>query len=272
MTIGSLDATAPVPSTQTAQLGQTVERLAGSLWYNLMTEMTRTGGDAGALGPGGETYQTMFLWEIAQKDFGKYDAQIEQAALRQIGGQGTTPVIRNATPIVSATALPQGGIDVETDADQARQARFLTKAIWPAVQAVASLLGVPPVGVLAQAALETGWGAAAPGNNLFGIKAADSQPASDRATHEMINGVLVPLTDRFRDYASADASLADYARLIQSRFPQVVGQASVEGFALALQNGGFASDSAYAAKIIAIAHSPLMQQSLQALADEPDKF
>ena len=54
----------------------------------------------------------------------------------------------------------------------------LTRAIWPALRMAASVLGVPPVGLLAQAALETGWGNAMPGNNIFGIKAGAGQAST----------------------------------------------------------------------------------------------
>jgi flagellar protein FlgJ len=132
----------------------------------------------------------------------------------------------------------------------------------------ASVLGVPPVGLLAQAALETGWGSAVPGNNLFGIKAGAGQASSVRATHEMVDGVLVPESTSFRDYGSPLACVSDYVRLIQANFPKVLGQSSVTNFANALQAGGFATDSNYASKIIMISQSPLMGQMLQAVGSD----
>ncbi len=51
------------------------------------------------------------------------------------------------------------------------QATNFARAVWPQITAGGAALGVPAVAVLAQSALETGWGASAPGNNLFGIKA-----------------------------------------------------------------------------------------------------
>ena len=251
------------------KLGQTVEKLAGTLWYNMMTEMNRNGLDQSALGAGGETYQNMFLWEMSQKDFAKYDTQIVQATMRQIGGAGSRPDIRPAESFAatSASLLPQvseaAAENFDSSSEQTGNAQSLTKTIWPAVKAAASALGVPPVGVLAQAALETGWGSSVPGYNFFGIKAGGDQQASLRATHEMVNGALVPVVDSFRDYTSPDASLSDYVQLIQTNFPDVMGQSSIEGFAQALQSGGYATDGAYAAKIIAIARSPLMQEMLR---------
>lgn len=261
------------PSTK---LGQTVEKLAGTLWYNMMTEMNRSGLDQSSLGPGGEAYQNMFLWEMSQKDFTKYDTQIVQATMRQIGGEGIRPQARTAESFAatSASLLPSvteaAAENFDSSSEQTGHAQSLTKAIWPAVQVAASALGVPPVGLLAQAALETGWGSAIPGYNFFGIKAAGDAQASLRATHEMVNGTLLPVVDSFRDYPSPDASLSDYVRLIQTNFPNVLGQSSIEGFAQALQSGGYATDGAYAAKIIAIARSPLMQQMLHAVSANGD--
>jgi flagellar protein FlgJ len=224
-----------------------------------------------ALGAGGGPYQSLFLWDIAQNDFDKYDAGLLSATLRQIGGRAVL------APPPAAAELPPGAIGAAadpvfapaggpvTDAVALAHAANLTRTIWPAVQMAASVLGVPPVAVLAQAALETGWGNSVPGNNLFGIKATGGEPASAEATHEMVDGAMVPETAEFRDYDSPLACITDYIRLIQSNFQPVVGQDSVAGFANALQSGGYATDSNYASKIIMISQSPMMEQMLQSV-------
>ncbi|OYV38695.1 MAG: hypothetical protein B7Z80_09370 [Rhodospirillales bacterium 20-64-7] len=120
--------------------------------------------------------------------------------------------------------------------------------------------------MLAQAALETGWGSSVPGNNLFGIKAADGQPGISSTTHELVDGVLTRQTADFRSYADLGSAISDYVGLIRSGFAGAAGQASVAGFAQALQNSGYATDPAYAAKLTAIADSPLMRQALQVVA------
>ena len=79
---------------------------------------------------------------------------------------------------------------------------------------------MPPVALLAQSALETGWGTASPGNNLFGIKAADGQTGTSRPTHEMVDGLLTAQSATFRDYASPAASIADYVQQIHVRLPE----------------------------------------------------
>jgi flagellar protein FlgJ len=151
-------------------------------------------------------------------------------------------------------------------ATQLAQAQNFAKAVWPQITAAAQQLGVPAVAVLAQTALETGWGAAAPGNNLFGIKAAPGQPGTSRPTLEMVDGVLQPQTASFRDYPSADASIADYVDTVKSAFASVIGQTSVNGFATAMQNAGYATDSHYAKKLINLSQSPLMADVLASVA------
>jgi flagellar protein FlgJ len=117
--------------------------------------------------------------------------------------------------------------------------------------------------------LETGWGNAAPGNNLFGIKAVDGEPSTSRATHEVVDGVMTPQTASFRDYPSTAASVSDYIGQIQAGFQGALGQSTVNGFAQALQQAGYATDTNYAAKIVSIAQSPLMTQVLQTIGVSP---
>ena len=280
MTIQALSAATAQAARPNA--GAVVRKMEGLMWYNMLSEMNKSGLDTSTLGTGSDAYQNMFLWDVAQNDFGKYDGGLVSTTLRQIGGRsslspaaapsepslaGTSPVTGGAAEASPASA-PGGAAGGSTggavgDAVLVAHAKDLTRAIWPAVRIAASILGVPPVGLLAQAALETGWGSAVPSNNLFGIKGGSGQASTARSTHEMINGALVPQTANFRDYGSPAACVTDYIRLIRSNFQNVVGQGSVVSFANALQAGGFATDSNYASKIIMISQSPMMEQMLQ---------
>jgi flagellar protein FlgJ len=283
----------------TARTVTTVKHLAGVLWDEMLTALNQTGFSANALGTGGDSFQSLFLWDISQSDMGKYDGPLVAAALRQFGVQsdaGATPGAADAAaaggPSAEVAALPStfttiaaaGGSIVATPlappgagagvADVAgtqngsllTQAKSFARRIWPQIVSAAQKLDVPPVALLAQSALETGWGTATPGNNLFGIKAADGQAGTARPTHEMVDGLLTPQTATFRDYPSAAASVTDYVQQILSGFQNVAGQSTVSGFAQALQAGGYATDTSYAAKIIGISQSPMMAQVLQALA------
>jgi len=259
-------------------LTSTVKHMAGMLWYEMLSELNQSGLSTDTLGTGGDDFQGMFLWNVAQNDFGKYDSALTAATLRQVGGvadQAPAPADSEIPPLFlqnipfADTADPVPDTTAQDlpppSGDLVSQATGFAKAIWPQVTAAAQVLGVPAVAVLAQTALETGWGAAAPGNNLFGIKAAYGQAGTARATHEMIDGVLTPQTASFRDYDDTADSVSDYVSLIQSGYPNVAGQSTVDGFATALQQGGYATDTSYAAKIIGLTHSALMGQVLKSL-------
>jgi flagellar protein FlgJ len=102
-------------------------------------------------------------------------------------------------------------------------AEFVT-ALLPEAKEAAAALGIEPRLLLAQAALETGWGRALaqtaeePGHNLFGIKAGESWSgaAALHWTLEHADGVTAPQRERFRAYGSTAESFADYVDLIST--------------------------------------------------------
>ena len=149
------------------------------------------------------------------------------------------------------------------------------KSLWPHAKQVAEQLGVSAKALVAQAALETGWGRRLVGrdgavsHNLFGIKAGGSWRGEkmNSATHEYVNGVRQRQRADFRAYANPAESFADYARLIGgSRYAAVRGTGEdAHRFASALQHAGYATDPSYANKITAIANGATMRRALAAL-------
>ena len=151
------------------------------------------------------------------------------------------------------------------------------RALAPHAAVAAKKLGVSVRALLAQAALETGWGKHLPRGgdgsssfNLFGIKAGGSWDGDKVSvpTLEYENGVAVRRRDAFRAYDSPADSFADYARLIADspRYAQALGQGeNIAAFARGLVHGGYATDPAYVAKITAIANSAQMREALAAL-------
>jgi flagellar protein FlgJ len=282
--------TTPVGSTAAggeARTVATVKHLAGVLWDEMLTAMNQNGMSSDTLGVGGDSYQSMFMWNIAQNDMGKYDSSLVAAAMRQFGAQTdagaeaasaasaataappttlATIAASGGTIIASPLAAPDASVAGTQNGSLLTQAKDFARNVWPMIVSAAQKLNVPPVALLAQSALETGWGTAAPGNNLFGVKAADGQAGTARSTHEMVDGMLTPQTATFRDYPSAAASVADYVQQIMAGFQNAAGQGTVSGFAQALQAGGYATDTNYASKIISISQSPMMAHVLQALA------
>lgn len=116
--------------------------------------------------------------------------------------------------------------------------------------------GVPASLTLAQAALESSWGARAPGNNLFGIKADASWTGRtvDVPTHEVINGARVAVTDKFRAYSCWLDSMVDHARflLTNQRYAACRKETTGAGWARAVAAAGYATDPDYASKLLDI--------------------
>ncbi|MCO7518268.1 MULTISPECIES: flagellar assembly peptidoglycan hydrolase FlgJ [unclassified Pseudomonas] len=135
----------------------------------------------------------------------------------------------------------------------------------PMAEQAAKRIGIDPRYLVAQAALETGWGKSVMRNpdgssshNLFGIKATGNwQGGEARAiTSEFRGGQFVKETAAFRSYDSYQDSFHDLVSLLQnnSRYKDAVGSADKpEQFARELQKAGYATDPDYARKIISIA-------------------
>jgi flagellar protein FlgJ len=130
--------------------------------------------------------------------------------------------------------------------------------------------------LLAQAALETGWGRAMPqtaeesAHNLFGIKAgaAWSGAAVEHWTLEHADGVTAPQRERFRAYGSTAESFADYVDLISTarRYADALTQtADAEAYAHAVTKAGYATDPSYAEKWLAIYHGDRLTQALRGI-------
>jgi len=152
--------------------------------------------------------------------------------------------------------------------DQAKQ-EFIEKML-PQASAAGRELGVDPRAIIAQAALETGWGTSQPADasgtshNLFGVKAgANWQGASVASgTSEYESGVATDQIASFRAYASEKDSVNDYVSLLRDnpRYAAALNTGGdVRAFATALQKGGYATDPHYANKLTAI-HQAVVEQ------------
>lgn len=128
-----------------------------------------------------------------------------------------------------------------------------------AAPASANDLGVSPEAIVAQSALETGWGQSVVGrHNLFGIK-ADASWAGIRVlvhTREVLGGRTVMIDDWFRDYSSFAESIADHIRFLRknSRYTiaGVFAGAGDETYFNALQRAGYATDPNYARAMLSV--------------------
>jgi flagellar protein FlgJ len=190
---------------------------------------------------------------------------------RQLGGE-PGPQAPARQPGLSAR------LDRAASAPGASAAEFV-RELWPHARAAARRLGVSVHGLLAQSALETGWGRRVPSRpdgspsfNLFGIKAGPGWRGDSVTvpTLEFADGVMSREQARFRAYGSVAASFEDYAALIATdpRYAPVLARGrDVAGFAQALQHAGYATDPDYGRKIEALARSEQMRSATAGLSD-----
>lgn len=140
--------------------------------------------------------------------------------------------------------------------------------LWPHAERAGSELGVDPRAIVAQAALETGWGRhvardahGTSGNNLFNIK-ADTRWSGARLavrTLEFRDGLPRQEIAAFRAYPDLPAAFDDYVGFLRGnpRYAEALTHGAEPGrFAEALQAAGYATDPGYADKLRSILASP----------------
>ena len=179
------------------------------------------------------------------------------------GGQGAHAALGAAANALTSRTHAAGSNDPGLPIDDAQRRRFVEEML-PHARAAAMQLGVDERSVIAQAALETGWGRSRPGdasgtsNNYFGIKAGSgwrgNSVSSD--TTEFTGGVAGSERAQFRAYGSVAENMSDYVHLLSSnpRYAAALNTGNdVHAFASALQRGGYATDPRYAEKVAAMA-------------------
>lgn len=144
--------------------------------------------------------------------------------------------------------------------------------VYPQAVEVAKELGVSPKILVAQSALETGWGQkpilTADGensHNLFGIKADRrwNGQATSVGTLEYREGIAKKEQANFRVYGSIKESLQDYVQFLKQspRYQQALESASdPSSFAHSLMDSGYATDPKYAEKIMGIFDGKLLNR------------
>jgi flagellar protein FlgJ len=163
-----------------------------------------------------------------------------------------------------------------------RRAEEFIRDVWPYAERAASALGVDTEVLLAQSALETGWGRHVPlkadgssSHNLFGIK-ADQRWQGERVeivTREFRHGVMQQEKAEFRAYDSLPEALNDYVDFIRGnpRYQKALQHGyDAEAYARELQQAGYATDPDYARKINRVRNSELLQSKLSELKNLSD--
>ncbi|MGZ5027451.1 MAG: flagellar assembly peptidoglycan hydrolase FlgJ [Methylobacter sp.] len=170
-------------------------------------------------------------------------------------------------PLNAMTELPFDNEPAALKADHAQSiqsAEEFVRRLHPYAEQAAKELGVEPKVILAQAALESGWGRSVIKNsngsnsfNLFNIKADKSWQGKQAqvATLEFDQGIPKKVNAGFRSYDSFKESFKDYVDFIKSnpRYGDALKKAgNAEQYMHELQQAGYATDPKYADKVMSI--------------------
>jgi flagellar protein FlgJ len=189
-------------------------------------------GEAGAVAPKSRPMPQAYAPAAGRVDLSVYEEATAQATL-------------------SRSALPQAHVEA-----------FVSRLL-PAAQRASEASGVPAQLIMAQAALESGWGKreirmedGSSSFNVFGIKADRGWKGAvaESATTEFVNGAPQKTRAAFRAYGSYDEAFADYAKFLSNnpRYAGVVATRDPAEAAHGLQRAGYATDPEYGGKLVRI--------------------
>lgn len=275
-----------------------VARQFESLFLSEMLKSMRKAGDVFSEGNylksnQSDFYRDMFDNQMSLTMAGGQGAGLAEALVRQLSkqipgmdGEGGKLAGHKATladydrslPALSPQ-LPERVKQVKSVAEQPARApvqsepelpeRFespehFVRALLPVAERISQDTGIDPKLMVAQAALETGWGRhmikgddGEPSFNLFGIK-ADSRWEGDAVTittTEFREGMPMKEQADFRAYPDYESSFRDYVSFLESnpRYRKVLSAADQpDVFADRLQEAGYATDPEYGSKIRSI--------------------
>lgn len=175
----------------------------------------------------------------------------------------------NAAPVsMSGAQAPDDGVSSSLSFDGSIE-KFVD-GLYSMAERAAQVLGVDPKVLIAQAALETGWGKkinvsdnGSSSFNMFNIK-ADSRWQGETvsvATMEVRDGMPVRERAAFRAYTSPQASFDDYVDFISTsqRYEKALNGDSSESYLRGLSEAGYATDPEYADKVLRILASDVIK-------------
>jgi flagellar protein FlgJ len=259
-----------------------VAQQVDALFLQMMLKSMRDANAAAGEGDSNEMgmYQDMFDKQIAltmsqHQDLGLGSLLTRQIAARAAAGSATP--VPAAAPSSSAPSSSAPPVTPAPPTSMTQSAGEFVDQVLPSIRTAAQALGLNPLVLLAQAALETGWGKrmarTADGNpslNLFGIKADDTWVGARAAanTIEYAGGVATQRQAAFRAYGSIEESVNDFANLLKNspryRHAAAAGpdaQAYVDG----IGRSGYATDPEYAAKLNDILHGSTLRAAVKSI-------
>ena len=227
-----------------------------------------------------DSYNEMYDKQLSVHLAGNPGVGLADLIVKQLTPKGENPNPQNLTDYlnnrVSKVTIPDGMSSSQFD-DEATEIPFknarampiqsaedFVKQLQPFAQQAAKDLGIDPNALLAQAALESGWGNSLIKNadgsnsyNLFNIKADRSWRGKQAQVSalEFDQGIARRVSSGFRSYASFQESFNDYANFIKNnpRYDSAVTKTDNVGqYMRELQHAGYATDPNYADKVMHI--------------------
>ncbi|MFH8134125.1 flagellar assembly peptidoglycan hydrolase FlgJ [Pantoea osteomyelitidis] len=216
-------------------------------------------------------YDQQIAQEIGNHGLGLADTIVKQMQPAKAPDEkaGTVPMKLDDNFIISSMApvqleqmvrkalprLPVSPADLPGDSNE-----FIAQLAQPA-KIASEQSGIPHHLILAQAALESGWGQrqiltrdGKPSYNVFGIKASGNWQGetTDIMTTEYDHGEAKKVRASFRVYGSYLEAITDYVKLLTNnpRYAAVSSAQTAEQGAHALQEAGYATDPRYAQKLV----------------------
>lgn len=241
-------------------------------------------------------YRDMHDQQLAMDMAAKGSMGLAKMLEQQLGGEdGFIPasVLRNNGDLAGARAQYQSAQAAKNNNDNQphysaqisrgnKQAAFgneqeFVQRLMPIAEKVAPEYGLDPKALVAQAAVETGWGKfmihsqqGQNGHNLFGIK-ADRNWQGNRTlvdTLEYSGGNPKRQLAQFRAYGSFEDSMRDYAGFVSnsSRYSNAMQSAKdPAAYFEQLQQAGYATDPQYANKVISVMDSATFKQAINGM-------
>jgi peptidoglycan hydrolase FlgJ len=270
-----------------------------AMFLQMMLKSMRDASDAAGEPTSNETgmYQDMFDKQVALTLSKRQDLGIARLFERQLGGKalagkeldGKSLGLKNLGAAPGGAASPaqlkqlpktpsdsRGGAAPPTGANLSEQASDFVQQVMPTIRQAAAAIGVNPLGMLAQAALETGWGQRMPrtadgssSSNLFGVKAGSDWSGARAVadTVEVSDGVAKQTRTAFRAYGSIEESVGDFVRLLASspRYREAVAEgSSAQAYIQNIARAGYATDPEYANKLNDVLNSGTLKAALGA--------
>lgn len=205
-----------------------------------------------------DAYRSMSLGSAKEQASSLLQGQ--HSIFRSEGKAAEAVTRRGAGTDKQVITLP--GVEQDMPASVPGHVKTFTDKMMSHAKEASKTTGIPPEFMLAQAALETGWGKkqmlypdGSPSHNLFGIKANGwTGKTVDVLTSEFENGRMIRKVEKFRAYDSYADSFKDYAKLLSEnpRYEKVMNAQDPATFAYGLQRAGYATDPQYGSKLMRV--------------------